>query len=85
VSLRWQKIHLIGGPGSGKTSTGVALVHRFGLPHLDLDDIFWEREAPTYGPQTAPAVRDAALIEFHCPAGMDRGRRPRRAVVAAQL
>jgi adenylate kinase family enzyme len=64
LSLRWQKIHLIGGPGSGKTSAGVALAHRFGLPHLDLDEIFWEREATTFGPQTAPPVRDAALAEF---------------------
>jgi adenylate kinase family enzyme len=59
-----KKIHLIGGPGSGKTSAGVALAHRFGLPHLDLDEIFWEREATTFGPQTAPAVRDAALAAF---------------------
>jgi adenylate kinase family enzyme len=64
LSLKWQKIHLIGGPGSGKTSAGVALAHRFGLPHLDLDEIFWEWEATTFGPQTAPPVRDAALIEF---------------------
>jgi adenylate kinase family enzyme len=64
LSLRQQKIHLIGGPGSGKTSAGVALTHRFGLPHLDLDEIFWEREATTFGPQTAPQVRDAALAAF---------------------
>ena len=64
LSLKWQKIHLIGGPGSGKTSAGVALAHRFGLPHLDLDEIFWEREATTFGPQTAPPVRDAALAAF---------------------
>jgi adenylate kinase family enzyme len=64
VVLKWQKIHLLGGPGSGKTSAGLALARRFGLPHLDLDEIFWEREAKTYGPQTAPAVRDAALAAF---------------------
>jgi adenylate kinase family enzyme len=62
--LRRQKIHLIGGPGSGKTSAGVALAHRFGLPHLDLDELFWEREAKTFGPQTTPPVRDAALAKF---------------------
>jgi hypothetical protein len=59
-----QKIHLIGGPGSGKTSAGVALSHRFNLPHLDLDEIFWEREAKTFGTKAAPEVRDAALAEF---------------------
>jgi hypothetical protein len=64
LSLKGHKIHLSGGPGSGKTSAGAALAHRFGLPHRDLDEIFGEREATIYGPQTAPPVRDAALAAF---------------------
>src|SRR5713226_7817180 len=59
-----QRIHIIGGPGSGKTSAGVALSHRFGLPHLNLDEIFWEWEAKTFGIKANPQVRDAALAEF---------------------
>ncbi|HJY82700.1 MAG TPA: hypothetical protein VKK81_16645 [Candidatus Binatia bacterium] len=59
-----KKIHIIGGPGSGKTSAGVALSQRFSLPHLDLDEIFWEREATTFGTKVDPQVRDAALAEF---------------------
>ena len=59
-----KKIHIIGGPGSGKTSAARALSQRFGLPHLDLDEIFWEREAQTFGPKTDPEVRNRALAEF---------------------
>jgi len=59
-----KKIHIIGGPGSGKTSAGVALSQRFSLLHLDLDEIFWEREATTFGTKADPKVRDAALAEF---------------------
>ena len=59
-----KKIHIIGGPGSGKTSAGVALSQCFHLPHLDLDEIFWDREAKTFGPKADPKVRDATLAEF---------------------
>ena len=59
-----KKLHLIGGPGSGKTSAALALSQRFGLPHLDLDEIFWDRAATTFGPKTDPKVRDTALAEF---------------------
>jgi hypothetical protein len=63
ASMR-QRLHIIGGPGSGKTSAGVALSRHFGLPHLDLDEIFWERKANTFGTKANPQVRDAALAEF---------------------
>jgi adenylate kinase family enzyme len=59
-----KKIHLIGGPGSGKTSAAIALSQRFYLPHLDLDEIFWDRAATTFGPKTDPKVRDMALAAF---------------------
>jgi adenylate kinase family enzyme len=59
-----KKIHIIGGPGSGKTSAGVVLSTHFGLPHLDLDEIFWDREAKTFGPKADPQVRNATLAEF---------------------
>ena len=59
-----RKIHILGGPGSGKTSAGVALSQRFGFPHLNLDEIFWEQEATTFGLKANPQVRDAALAEF---------------------
>ena len=59
-----RKIHILGGPGSGKTSAGVALSRRFGFPHLDLDEIFWERQAPIFGLKADPQLRDAALAEL---------------------
>lgn len=62
--MRHRKIHLLGGPGSGKTTAGIALSHRFGLPHLNLDEIFWEREATTFDLKADPQVRDAALAAF---------------------
>jgi hypothetical protein len=34
------------------------------LPHLDLDEIFWDREAKTFCLQADPQVRNAALAEF---------------------
>ncbi|GCE31830.1 hypothetical protein KDA_73140 [Dictyobacter alpinus] len=36
------KIHLIGGPGSGKTTLGAQLGERFNIPHYDLDQIGWK-------------------------------------------
>ena len=59
-----KKLHIIGGPGSGKTSAGVTLSKGFGFPHLDLDEIFWDREAKTFDRKADPKVRDAALVEF---------------------
>jgi hypothetical protein len=61
ASMR-QRIHIIGGPGSGKTSAGVALSQRFGLLHLDLDEIFWEREVTSTQDASCPhCFGDSAL------------------------
>jgi len=84
--MRHRKIHLLGGPGSGKTTAGIALSHRFGLPHLDLDEIFWEREATTFGLKADPQVRDAALAAFITQgAWLASRRRLRWEVVAAEF
>ena len=56
-----KKFHIIGGPGSGKPA-GVTLFKDFGFPHLDLDEIFWDREAKTFDKKADPKVRDAALL-----------------------
>lgn len=39
------RIHIIGGPGSGKTTLGQAIAARFHIPHHDLDRMFNDPEA----------------------------------------
>jgi len=43
------KIHIIGGPGSGKTTLAASLAARFGLPHHDLDQVVWQHGASLAG------------------------------------
>src|ERR1700692_3169235 len=38
------RIHIIGGPGSGKTTLARNLSSRLHIPHYDLDKINWEHE-----------------------------------------
>lgn len=58
------KIHIIGGPGSGKSFTSRHLAERYGIPVLDLDDIFWDHDEKVYGRKADPGKRDAALSDF---------------------
>jgi len=55
------RIHIIGGPGSGKSYTALELSARFGVPAYDLDDLFWERSAPGYGVRADATIRDQQL------------------------
>ena len=43
------KIHIIGGSGTGKTFIAVKISKVYNIPHFDLDDIFWDNEAISYG------------------------------------
>jgi len=61
------RLHLIGGPGSGKSLVARQLGERFDVPVLDLDEIYWTHEGGDYGDYDAradPAGRDEALAEF---------------------
>jgi adenylate kinase family enzyme len=58
----FQRIHIIGGPGSGKSYAARQLSHRLGLPAYDLDDLFWDRTAESYGVRASDADRDAKLM-----------------------
>lgn len=56
------KIHIIGGPGSGKTWLAQHLSTKFGVPAFDLDDIFWDRTANRYGIKASAEKRDSELL-----------------------
>ena len=63
VSMK-PRIHLIGGPGSGKSYAAARLSSLFDVPAYALDDLYWDRT--TYDVRTEPAARDqqlASLVE----------------------
>ena len=55
------KIHIIGGPGTGKTYLAEKLTKQFGIPHYDLDDLQWDNQSENYGTKRDPQERDALL------------------------
>ena len=57
------KIHIIGGPGSGKTFLADRLSRQLGIPHYDLDDLQWDNAAG-YGTNREPQERDALLRQI---------------------
>jgi len=56
------RIHIIGGPGSGKTFAAQQLSRRLGVPAYDLDDLFWDSSAQSYGLRATEADREAKLM-----------------------
>jgi adenylate kinase family enzyme len=46
--LQYRKIHIIGGPGSGKTYTATKLQELTDLKAYDLDKVFWDQNETTY-------------------------------------
>ena len=57
-----QRIHIIGGPGSGKSFIARQLSQRFGIPGCNLDELFWDQAAPRYGVRAETVERDAKLL-----------------------
>jgi hypothetical protein len=57
-----QRIHIIGGPGSGKSYAARQLSRLLGIPAYDLDELFWDRAAPRYGVRATVAERDTRLV-----------------------
>jgi adenylate kinase family enzyme len=60
--MRKSRIHIIGGPGSGKSFVAAQLSRRLGVPAYDLDDLFWDRSALRYGVRADTAERDRGLL-----------------------
>jgi adenylate kinase family enzyme len=55
------RIHIIGGPGSGKSYIAAKLAQHFSIPAYALDDLFWNRAAQRYGIRADPTERDRQL------------------------
>lgn len=58
------KIHIIGGPGSGKSFLAETLSKQLGIAHYDLDDLQWDNAATGYGIKRDPKERDALLTKI---------------------
>jgi adenylate kinase family enzyme len=60
----FRRAHIIGGPGSGKSYAAKHLATRLEIPAHDLDNLFWDRAAETYGVRASQIDRDARLLEI---------------------
>ena len=58
------KIHIIGGPGIGKTFLAEKLSAQLGIPHYDLDDLQWDNTALSYATKRDAQERDVLLREI---------------------
>ncbi|WP_139077457.1 P-loop NTPase family protein [Candidatus Nitrospira nitrificans] len=56
-----QRIHILGGPGSGKTYAAGRLSRMLQIPAHDLDGLFWDVQADRYGRRAAEDGRDTKL------------------------
>jgi adenylate kinase family enzyme len=60
------RIHILGGPGSGKSYIAAKLAEHLGISTYDLDDLFWDRAAFRYGARADPEKRDRQLAAIVC-------------------
>ena len=59
--MEYKKIHIIGGPGSGKTYCAKRISKRYNISYYDLDNIFWEDINSGYGVKKDKNKRDKEL------------------------
>jgi adenylate kinase family enzyme len=57
------KIHIIGGPGSGKSFMERISKH-LNITRYDLDDIFWDNNAKEYGIKNSPKKEKRNLGKY---------------------
>ena len=62
--MQYRKIHIIGGPGSGKSYIARKLSTFYNIHAYDLDDIFWDRLTNAYGTKAREEDRNTALSEI---------------------
>ncbi len=62
--MKYTKIHIIGGSGSGKSYLAKRLQKTYNLTHLDLDDIFWDNTCQHYGQKADKKTRMTQLESF---------------------
>jgi adenylate kinase family enzyme len=55
------RLHIIGGPGSGKSFAATKLAEHFAVPAYNLDDFFWDSTATRYGIRADASERDRKL------------------------
>lgn len=58
------RIHVLGGPGSGKSYLAAKLANHFGIPAYDLDGLFWDQATSRYGIRANSEKRDQQLASL---------------------
>lgn len=58
------RIHIVGGPGSGKTYLGKKIAQHLSVPVCDLDNLFWDNTANNYNTRATEEDRDKALADI---------------------
>lgn len=58
------KLHIYGGPGSGKTTLGLKYSKNYNLEYLDLDNIFWDHSNGRYSNINSEVYRKKNLEQF---------------------
>ncbi|MBF0300241.1 MAG: DNA topology modulation protein FlaR [Oligoflexia bacterium] len=59
-----KKIRIIGGSGSGKSFLAKKLSKFLNIEHCDLDDLFWDSNANTYGIKAVTEIRNKKLNQI---------------------
>ncbi|MFC1685491.1 DNA topology modulation protein FlaR [Nanoarchaeota archaeon] len=59
--MKIKKIHIIGGPGSGKSYISNRLSNSLKIPYYDLDDLHWNNKSKKYNIKIPEDVRDKNL------------------------
>ena len=60
-SSKFNRFHIVGGPGSGKSYAAKKLSVLLNIPFYDLDDIFWHKADIDYTKTIPEKARDAKL------------------------
>jgi len=59
--MQFKKIHIIGGPGSGKSYMAKLISNQINIKNYNLDDLFWDNSSDTFGIKSDTKIRDINL------------------------